>query len=353
MTKYKTSLRLRLFVVAAITFCLIAATGPAEAEEMFFNYDDLSLLEAPLATEIGDVTLVLIGMVDGAWALDLENDDDTDESFDGAFQVGAQTQLPNRWRIRLNYFGTYATDPEASPDSGFASRVDKEYEDDLALSVRGAWGAVVGGNVTDIVREQTRRTPGAGRASLSFDDVFGSLDGWAGGYVGRFGPWVLSAVVDEDGDFDLGATYQRPIGDKDYRLTTRYTEGAFTSADGSRRFDTRAVSGVGEFIYGSALFDLGVGYELLSSSGMDIEQWYVSSGVRIKIGAVSLSVEGHYGVVEGEEKTSAALGVQYDLARGLSANFGLNYEHARVNLGGVNLIASKGTKAVFSLRYSF
>ena len=101
------------------------------------------------------------------------------------------------------------------------------------------------------------------------------------------------------------------------------------------------------------MFDLGVGYELLSSSGMEIEQWYVSSGVRIKIGSVSLSVEGHYGEVEGEEKTSAALGVQYDLARGLSANFGLNYEHARVNLGGVNLIASKGTKAVFSVRYSF
>ena len=55
MTKYKTSLRLRLFVVAAITFCLIAATGPAEAEEISLNYDDLSLLEAPLATEIGDV----------------------------------------------------------------------------------------------------------------------------------------------------------------------------------------------------------------------------------------------------------------------------------------------------------
>ncbi len=308
MTKYKASLRLRLFVVAAITFCLIAATGPAEAEEMFFNYDDLSLLEAPLATEIGDVTLLLRGMVDGAWALDLENDDDTNESFDGAFQLGAQTQLSNRWRVRLNYSGKYATDPEASPDSGFASRADEEYEDDLALSVRGAWGAVVGGNVTDVVREQTRRTPGAGRASLSFDDVFGSLEDWGGGYVGRFGPWVLSAVVDEDGDFDLGATYQRPIGDKDYRLTTRYTEGAFTSADGLRQFDTRAVSGVGEFIYGSALFDLGLGYELLSSPGMDIEQWYVSSGVRIKIGAVSLSVEGHYGEVEGEEKTSAALG---------------------------------------------
>ena len=355
MTTCKTTPGIRLFWAAVIFTCAIGAKGSASAEEMFFNYDDFSMLEAPLATEVGDVTLLLRGMIEGASTFGLGNDDDddTDESLDGSFQLGAQTQLPNRWRVRLTYLGKYATAPEASPDSGFASRVDDEYEDDLALSVGGAWGAVVGGNVTDVVREQTQRTPGAGRASLSFDDVFGSLEGWGGGYVGRFGPWVLSTVVDEEGNFDLGATYQRPIGDKDYRLTTRYTEGVFTSADGLRQFDTRAASGVGEFIYGSALFDLGAGYERLLSAGLEVEQWYVSSGVRIKFGAVSLSLEGHYGEVEGEEKTSAALGVQYDVARGLSANFGLNYEDADVSLGGVNLIASKGTKAVISVRYAF
>ncbi len=209
------------------------------------------------------------------------------------------------------------------------------------------------GNVSELVRDQTRRARGAGAASLSFDDVFGSLADWGGGYLVRMGPWVLSAVVDEEGDFDLGAAYQRPIGEKDYRLTARYTRGAFTSADGLRRFDARAVSGVGELIYGSALFDLGVGHETLSSPGLELEQWYVSSGVRIKIGVVSFSLEGHYGKVEGMEKTSAALGVQYDLARGLSTNFGLNYEDAVVSLGGVNLIASRGTRAVVSVRYSF
>ncbi len=159
--------------------------------------------------------------------------------------------------------------------------------------------------------------------------------------------------MDEEGGFDIGTMYQRPIGEQDYRLTARYTQGAFTSADGLRRFDTSAVSGVGEFIYGSALFDLGAGYETLSSPGLEFEQWYVSTGVRIKFGVLSVSVEGHYGRVEGEEKTSAALGVQYDIARGLSANFGLNYEDATVNLGGVDLIASKGTKAVLSLSYNF
>lgn len=194
---------------------------------------------------------------------------------------------------------------------------------------------------------------GAGAASLSFDDVFGSLAEWGGGYLVRLGPWVVSAMAGEEGNFDLGAAYQRPIGPRDYRLTARYTQGVFTSADGSKRFDTKALSGVGELIYGNALFHLSLGHETLSSPGLEVEQWYVSSGVRIKIGVVSVSVEGHYGRVEGEEKTSAALGVQYDIARGLSANFGLSYEDAEVRVGSVNLIASKGTEAVVSVRYGF
>ncbi len=352
MKSHKTIPVFRLFGAAVFFFCVIGTIMPTGAQEVFLNYDDMSLFEAPLATEIGDVTLLVRGMAEGGWTYRRESDD-TDESFNGRFQAGAQTQLPNRWRVRLSYTGRYATDPQESPDAGFASRVDEEYEDDVLLSVGGTWGTVVSGNVSEVVRGQTRRSGGAGASSLSFDDVFGSLADWGGGYLVRMGPWVLSAVVDKEGDFDVGAIYQRPIAEKDYRLTARYTQGVFTSADGVRRFDAKAVSGVGELIYGSALFDLGAGYETLSSPGLELEQWYVSSGVRIKIGVLSLSVESHYGRIEGLEKTSAALGVQYDLARGLSANFGLNYEDAVVSLGGVNLIASKGTKAVLSLSYSF
>lgn len=344
--------KFRYFRAILLFICAIGAIRPAGAQEVFLNYDEMSLFEAPLATEIGDVTLLVRGMAEGGWTYRRESDD-SDESFGAGFQAGAQTQLSNRLRVRLNYSGRYASDPQDNPDSGFASRADEDYEDDITFSVGGAWGTAAAGNVSELVRDQTRRAGGAGATSLSFDDIFGSLAEWGGGYLVRLGPWVVSAVVDEEGDFDLGATYQRPIGQRDYRLTARYTQGVFTSADGSRRFDTKAVSGVGELIYGSALFDLGMGYETLSSPGLEVEQWFVSSGVRIKIGVVSVSVEGHYGRVEGEEKSSAALGVRYDLARGLSANFGLNYEDAEVSLGGVNLIASKGTKAVLSLRYSF
>ena len=352
MARHKIIPWFRLLRAMVIFTCLVGTARSAEAQEVFLNYDEMSLFEAPLATEIGDVTLLARGMVEGAWTHKQESDD-TDESFLGSFQVSAQTQLSNRWRVRLAYAGRYVTDPQENPDAGFASREDEDYADDVTLSIGGAWGTLTAGNVSEVVRDQTRRARGAGASSLSFDDVFGSLDELSGGYLVRFGPWVFSVVADEAGDFDLGGMYQRPSGDKDYRLTARYTQGAFTSADGLRQFDTKAVSGVGEFIYGSALFDLGLGYETLSSPGLEFEQWYVSSGARIKIGVLSLSVEGHYGRVEDVEKTSAALGVQYDVARGLSANFGLNYEDARVSLDGVNIIASKGTKAVLSVSYRF
>ena len=66
-----------------------------------------------------------------------------------------------------------------------------------------------------------------------------------------------------------------------------------------------------------------------------------------------LSLEGHYGQIEGQEEVSVALGIQYDLARGLSANLGLSYEDAQVVLGDIKFLHSSDTKALFSLRYSF
>ena len=352
MKQHKT-LGLRVLGSIAIAVCATGATQSANAQEPLLNYDHWSFLEEPLATDVGDVTLTLTGLVEGVWVRGLETAEAEDETFASYLRFHAGTQLPNRWRVSASYLGRYASDPQATPDAGFASRAYDNYHDEVALSIGGTWGTLVAGNVSRSLRDQMRRAPGSGAASLAYDDVFGSLKEWSGGYRVRYGPWVLSALVDEDGDFDLGAVYQRPTGTRDYRLSTRYTEGVFASADGLAQFDTKAVSGVGEFIYGSALFDIGVGHERLSSAGLDIDQWFVSSGVRFKVRMVSLSIEGHYGRVEGEPRKSAALGAQYDLARGLSANFGLNYEKAQVDLGGVSLIASNDTKAVVSLRYIF
>ena len=346
MTSYNDP-RTMLFLLAVIAAGLIGTCVPATAQTVTLNYDRLSSLEEPLATEIGDVTLLLNGLVDTPMSLNLENDGAADGGVISNFQASASTQLPNRWRVNLAYFGQYTDDPELTVD------MNDNFKDNVALSVGGTWGTVLGGNISGVVREQTRRLRGAGNAFLAFDDVFGKLENWGGGYLGRFGPWILSTVMDEDANIDLGAMFQRPLGNRDYRFTVRYSEGAYTSADHSSQFNTRAVGVVGELVYGSALFDIGAGYEHFSAQGPDIDQWYISSGVRTKLGVLTWSLEGQYGQIENADKKAVALGFQYDVARGLSANFGLNHENARANIGHISFIDTKDTKAVFSLRYSF
>ena len=110
---------------------------------------------------------------------------------------------------------------------------------------------------------------------------------------------------------------------------------------------------VGELIYGSNTFDAGVGYERLASSGADAKRWYLSAGARAKTGALGLSLEAHYGRIGDGEEVSAALGVQYDIARGLSANLGVNLAKAKADDRRVRAANIEETKTVASMRYSF
>ena len=334
----------RVSALPVIALALATGIGGAQrapAQEVSLNYESLSSLEEPVAIEIGDVTIVLTGLVDALLVRD------TGAGLVGNFQVGALTQLPNRWRVGLTYFGQYAAGepPEIA--------LEDRYTDNAAVSVGGVWGAVLAGDVSGIVREQTRRARGAGNASLAFDGALGELADRGGGYVGRFGPWVASTVADEGGDFDVGAMLQRPDGDKDYRLTLRATRGTYTAADGSRRFESSAGGIVAEVIHGSTSFDAGVGHERFSSNGPDADRWYVSAGVRNKTGIVSLSLEGHFGRIEGRDEVSVAFGLRYDLARGLSVNLALNHAEAELTLDDARFVDTRDTRSVLSLRYSF
>ncbi len=325
----------------------LAAASPGAAQTTVLNYESLSSIEEPLAVEVGDVTLTLTGLADVRLTRETEGDDDNNASLLGNFQVGAATQLPNRWRVGLSYFGQHASDPTSVFGTG------KGYTDNAALSVGGYWGTVHAGNVSGVVREQTRRLRGAGNASLALDDALGVLEEESAGYTGRFGPWVVGAVIDKDGNPDLGAMFQRPSGNMDWRLSLRASEGQYTAADDSARFDTTAWGVVGEAIYGSTAYDAGLGHERFSSRQPDAERWFLSAGVRTKTGALTFSLEGHWGEIEGEEEVSAALGLQFDLARGLSANLGINHARAAAILGGMEFIDIESTTTALSLRYSF
>lgn len=324
--------------------------GPAHADGLSVNYDNLASLEEPLAADVADITFTINGVLDEALAVDLKNDNDAEGRFTGNFEVGAETQLGNRWTVGVAYFGQYQNNPGNFSD---LSASNNHYTDNVAGYIGGAWGTLIGGEVTGAVREDTRRARGAGNAALAFDDFYGGFDDWAGGYTGRFGPVRATGIVDEDGNFDVGAMWSRPIGNKDYRLTARYADSQYGSADGTTTFDSDAAGVVGELVYGSGTYDIGLGYEELSSSTVDTERWFASTGARYKTGALTFSVEGHYGEVAGEEEVSAAAGAAYDIARGLSANVGLNYAKVDADKAGVSIVDKDATEATLSLRYSF
>jgi hypothetical protein len=333
------------FGSALAGLCLVPAT--AQAQDVDLNYDRLSSLEEPIAFDLGDVTLEVTGVVDAPIVAEFDQLTDTDSVDAGAignFQISAQTQLGNRWTLGAAYFGQY--------DTGVFSDGD-EYTDNVVGFVGTSIGTVLGGNVEGQVREITRRERGVGNGFLQFDDFYGGLDDWGGAYVGRFGPTVLSGAVDDNGDFEVGAVFQRPIGEKDYRFSARAANASFTSQDGTTQFDTKGVSGVAELVYGSSLFDLGLGYEKLESAATNADRWFLSAGAQTQIGPLRLSAEGHYGQAAGDDEIAAGIGASYDIARGLSLNLGLNYEKATIESNGVTLVDTDEVKAIASLRFSF
>ena len=336
-----------VFGLGVALIFLPATSGIAAAQELSLNYESLSSLEEPLATEIGDITLVLTGLLDISMSNGSEDNGAPDASLIGNAQVAALGQLPNSWRVSLTYFGQYAT------DAAIGLRSDEQFIDNGAISVGSAWGTLLVGDVSGLVREQTRRRRGAGNGILAFDDVLGHLDDPGAGYHGRFGPWVVSAVVDRDGNLDAGAMFQRPAGNRDYRIAFRATDAVYRTADGSGRFDTRAVAAVAEMIYGSTTYDAGVGLERLTSITRKADRWFVSAGARTKAGVVGISIGAHFGRIEGQDEFSAALGLQYDIARGLSANLGFNHARANVVIDDATFVDIDETEVVVSTRYSF
>ncbi len=336
------------FGSAATALALFPAQ--AHAQDVNLNYDRLSSLEEPIAYDLDFATVEVTGAVDAPIIAEFDNLTDTDSvdaEFVGNFQISARTQLPNRWNIGVAYFGQYATADIDGFDGG------EDYSDNVAAFVGTSFGTVLGGNVNGQVRELTRRQRGVGNGFLAFDDFYGGLDRWGGAYVGRFGPSQLGVVVDESGNFELGAEFQRPIGERDVRFTGRYRNSTFTAADGITQFDSNGAGIVSEIVYGSSIFDVGVGYERLDGDTVDLDRWFLSAGAQTQIEQVELSAEGHYGQADGQDEISAALGGSYSFARGLSMNFGLNYENAQITTDGTQILTTDEIKALGSVRFSF
>lgn len=339
-----------LFLISVV----FTMTSQATSENQFtLNYDRLSLIEGPIALEIGDITFLLSGSID-LESLKRTNDDSTMNNLFTTVELSFNTQLPNRWRVQGLVLG------EASTASNPRRIIDDfDYVKRLALFISGTWGSFLIGDLHRLVRGDTRRISNAGDSYLYFDDFIGKLAQRNGGYRGRYGPWVVSAVFDQDSDYDCGMVSQRPLGNKDFRVTLRGMRGTFEPKTKTGTYATQGVISVGEIIYGSTIFDVSLGYEELRpkipqlGGASVMSRTFLSLGILRKTGVASTSLETHWGEFNGEREFSVALGVQYDVARGLSVNFGWNYWNTHSPFRKTEIFNARDSEVIISLQYDF
>lgn len=331
------------FLKTTALVCLVVSSGGAtNAQERSVIYDSLSFIEEPLAVEIEDVTFTLRGTIDAPFKIDLKDTKKHSANLQAAFQLGAETQLKNSLRVGAFYGG------ELNTQTGIEG-----YADRYSIYAGSSKGTLYGGNVSDVLRMQTRRTPGVGNADLSYDDNLGQLNELSLAYLGMFGPTKIGGIVDKEGNFEIGLLFQRPLDDKDHRYSVRYTDSEYRLPDGSTILGSRGINGMAELVYGSTNFSIGTGIERLRSAAISANRVYVTGGTKTKLGAYSLSAEVHYGQIEGSPEISAALGASYDFARGASLNLGINYKNAKSNVEGLQILDDESAEGILSLRYSF
>lgn len=343
--------RLRIFLLFGVGLMLTA--NASLAERFTLNYDRLSTIEGPIALEIGDITFTLSGSVD-LESLTRTAEDVTMNNLFGTVELSFNTQLPNRWRVQGLVLG------EASTASNPRRIIDDfDYVKRLALFVSGTWGRFLVGDLHQLIQGDTRRISNAGDSYLYFDNFLGRLEQRNGGYRGRYGPWIVSAVFDQDSDFECGMVSQRPLGNKDFRFSLRAMKGTFEPSTKAGIYATQGIISVGEMIYGSTIFDISLGFEELipitpQLGGASVKtRTFLSQGVLTKRGVFSASFETYIGQFDGEREFSVAIGIQYDLARGLSANLGWNYWNTDSPYRSNEVSNDRDTEVTFSLQYDF
>ncbi|MGH1417644.1 MAG: hypothetical protein ACRBCJ_02175 [Hyphomicrobiaceae bacterium] len=334
MTKLNKTSSNFVLLVAATT---LLASRPVGAENFSINYDNLSFFEEPLAVDVAGFTLSYNQLYDLPVTFDFQNNTE-DVAPNTVFEVRIERQLPNA----LTIGGAYAGSVEDGRDD--------QYQDAWAGYIGGVWGTVFGGEVTGLVREDTRRFRGVGNAELAFDDFLGQANDTGLAYRGQYSAFVVTAAGDDDGKHDIGVSYNRPSKFLDHRVTARYVNGDFHLTDGRGRVENRGGSLVGEIIYGSLLVDVGVGYEEFDGPLNGEDRIFTSFGLSYKYNQVSLSVESHLGELAGFDETSFSVGGRYDVARGLSLNLGYNYSDIEADFVED---AGQTSKMKLSVRYEY
>lgn len=306
-----------------IAFLFALASSAAYAQAI--PYDDVSFFEEPNSWELPGGTLTTNVALDQTVWYNNETDK-TNHQTEVLGRARFEGQLPNTVRVGVEYFGHYFR------------RGRLRYSDQVQFFAADDWGTVAVGHVSLAVRQDLRRPRGIGHAELFADDFYSGLDQDALYYRYNHRAYTASAVVDREGGFEVGALYERPVEDAVYKYGVRFRRGDTTDRDPTdgvpnaiqmQRDPAKGYGGalVGEYTYGSWNFGWQGGYEYLSlnRSPDDAHRFFNSAGINYKIGAVAMSVEGLAGTYDGDSEYSAAVGVDWTVARGADILVGYNW----------------------------
>lgn len=319
---------------------LLPGTAHAQAVS-----ERLSFFERPRSFDLRGTTVVVQGIVDGGLRVGERR---TDAALRTRTVVSAERQFSNAMTGLA--FGELRTG--LRDDENGRNRFDRQTIDWKAgAGLRGVWGTLVAGRVTERVERLTDRLPGVGNASLRGDDTGTTLGAAGGAYELRLGPAVLGAAVDADGHVDVGVSAKRPFGTHDPRLTLRLTHGVYEVADRTVARSDAVALGLGT-TYGAVYGDIRVGAARLKGRGFATTLRFVEAGLGTKRGPWSFSAEGRLARTGNTREAALALGARLDVARGLSVNFGYNAARAKGTEGGIALARSRN-EGLVTLRYEY
>ncbi|MCV6594167.1 MAG: porin [Silicimonas sp.] len=288
--------------------------SPALAEaQSLLRYDDLSFFEEGLATRIGGATLRFRGLVDQAHLVEPDDAADRDET---TLQLSAELegQLDNGWNLGLLYLGILREND------------DRETEHRYALFADGAWGRLSFGDVTGALDRAVTLDLGLGQARLARLRHQGALDSQGLHYSQTINAYQAHLAVDQDGEIALGLLYEAPIARGSRSFGLRLASGRLENRESATtNGDTLALSGFASYSHGALTFGAELGVEDVDTATGTDQNTHMLVGARWKSGSLSLSGELAHGDFAGTDQDAAALGLRYDVLRGLSFNAGANY----------------------------
>ena len=117
------------FLLTVFSMMALSSPALADGQSAPINYDSLSFVEKPLAVEVGPATVNTNILLDQSVQYNARSNEDAyNTRING--DVAVQTQLPNSWRVKANYVGSYNR------------LADDEYTDNIAVSIADEWGTV-------------------------------------------------------------------------------------------------------------------------------------------------------------------------------------------------------------------